>query len=224
MGMDSVNPWLTIVGIAGDVRYRGLTGDVAPAVYVSYLQNPERTTYFVTTVVRAAADADAAATVTALRQTLAALDPNVPAEFSTMEAQVGTSVADRRFTMLVLASFGAIALLLAAIGVYGVLAYAVVQRTQEIGIRMALGADARSVVGLVLKGALGSVLTGIVIGLAAVAALTRMLQSMLFEVRPTDPLTLAVALALVAGVAWLAGFLPARRATRIDPLVAMRVE
>ncbi len=223
-GMDRVNPWLTIVGIVGDVRHRDLTGDVDPAVYVDYVQNPERTAYFVTTAVRTAPAADPAATVTALRQALAALDPNVPAEFSTLEAQVETSVADRRFTMLVLASFGAISLLLAAIGIYGVLAYAVVQRTQEIGIRMALGADAGSVVGLVLKGAMGSVLAGVVVGLAAAAALTRLLQSMLFEVRPTDPLTLAAGLALVAGVAWLAGFIPARRATRIDPLVAMRVE
>ncbi len=224
LGMDRVNPWLTIVGVAGDVHYRGLTGSIEPAVYVNYLQNPERAAYFVTTVARTAAGADAASVVAALRASLASLDPNVPVEFSTMSAQVDRTVTDRRFTMLVLVSFGAVSLLLAAIGVYGVLALAVVQRTQEIGIRMALGADAGSVVGLVLKGAMGSVAAGVVIGLALALALTRLLQSMLFEVRTSDPMTLAGALVLVAGAAWLAALLPARRATRIDPLVAMRVE
>jgi len=223
-GMDRVNPWLTIVGIAGDVRQRALTGDVEPAVYVHYLQNPERVAYFVTIAVRTAPDADAAAAVTALRQTVAALDPNVPVEFSTMEARVDSSVADRRFTMLVLASFGAVSLLLAAIGLYGVLAYAVVQRTQEIGIRMALGADAGSVVGLVLKGAMGSVLAGVVIGLAAALALNRLLRSFLFEVAPTDPIALLMALAAITLVTWIAAYGPARRATRVDPLVAIRVE
>jgi predicted permease len=223
-GMDRVNPWLTIVGIAGDVRHSALTGDVEPAVYVHYLQNPERVAYFVTIAVRTAPAVDPATAVTTLRQTVAALDPNVPVEFSTMEARVASSVADRRFTMLVLFSFGAVSLLLAAIGLYGVLAYSVVRRTQEIGIRMALGADPGSVVGLVLKGAMGSVLTGVVIGLAATLALTRLLRSLLFEVTPTDPVVLVAALAVLGAVAWIAAYGPARRAARVDPLVAMRVE
>jgi len=135
-----------------------------------------------------------------------------------------SSVASRRFLMFVIAGFGTISLLLAAIGIYGVLAYSVSQRTQEIGVRMALGADARSVVRLVVGSALGWVGAGVAAGLVAAVLLTRVLQSFLFGVEPTDPVTLAGVLVVLAAVAALAGYVPARRATRVDPIVAMRVE
>ena len=126
--------------------------------------------------------------------------------------------------MFVIAAFGAVSLLLAAIGIYGVLACSVSQRTQEIGVRMALGADPRSVVRLVVGSALGWVGAGVAAGLVAAAFVTRVLQSFLFGVEPTDPVTLAGVLAVLAAVAALAGYVPARRATRVDPIVAMRVE
>ena len=223
-GMDSRNPMLTIVGVVGDVRHRDLTGDAVPEVYVDFRQLPQRTAYFVTTAVRLEPGLAADGFVATARQAVRDLDPDVPVEFSTMEAQVMSSVASRRFLMFVIAGFGTISLLLAAIGIYGVLAYSVSQRTQEIGVRMALGADARSVVRLVVGSALGWVGAGVAAGLVAAVLLTRVLQSFLFGVEPTDPVTLAGVLVVLAAVAALAGYVPARRATRVDPIVAMRVE
>ncbi len=223
-GMDRENPLLTIVGVAGDVRHRDLTGDAVPEVYVNYRQLPMRTIYFVTTVARLEPGLAVGGFVNAARASLRGVDPDVPVEFSTMEAQVMSSVASRRFLMFVIAGFGTVSLLLAAIGIYGVLAYSVSQRTPEIGVRMALGADARSVVRLVLGSALGWVGAGVAGGLVAAVLFTRVLQSFLFDVEPTDPVTLAGALAFLTAVALLAGYIPARRATRVDPIVAMRVE
>jgi putative ABC transport system permease protein len=223
LGMDSLSePMMTIVGVVGNVKHASLVRDVTPEVYVSALQRPLRTQFTMTVAVRPAQATLGASLVPTLRDTIRAADPDVPTDFSTVEERIGRSVADRRFTMLVLGLFAGIALLLAAVGIYGVLAYSVAQRTQEIGIRMALGADPRSVVRLMLRSALGSVGAGMIAGLAAALLATRALQSFLFGVEPIDPLAFASAATLLAAVAWLAGYIPARRATRVDPLVALR--
>jgi ABC-type antimicrobial peptide transport system permease subunit len=222
--MDSLSePMMTIVGVVGNVKHTSLVRDVAPEVYVSALQRPLRTQFTMTVAVRPGQATLGASLVPTLRETIRAADPDVPTDFSTVEERIGRSVSDRQFTMLVLGLFAGIALLLPAVGIYGVLAYSVAQRTQEIGIRMALGADPRSVVSLMLRSALGSVGAGMIAGLAAALIATRALQSFLFGVEPIDPLAFASAATLLAAVAWVAGYIPARRATRVDPLVALRV-
>jgi ABC-type lipoprotein release transport system permease subunit len=221
--MDSHNePFMTIVGVVGNVRHRSLVSPTAPEVYVSYLQRPRRTRGTMTVAVRPSSASLAERLPAALRQTIHAAEPDVPIEFSSFEDRVGTSVADRRFTVLVLGAFAVMALLLAAIGIYGILAYSVAQRTQEIGIRMALGAEPGSVVGLVLRGSLTSVALGIGIGLAGAFGATRVLTTFLFGVAPMDPMVNTAAVIVLAAVAWVAGYIPARRATRVDPLVALR--
>jgi putative ABC transport system permease protein len=141
-----------------------------------------------------------------------------------MDQLLGNSIAQRRLTLVLLASFAALALLLAAVGIYGVISYAVRQRTHEFGIRLALGARARDVLALILKQGLKLTLIGIGLGLLAAYALTRLLESLLFGVRPTDALTFGVIVVVLLGVALLACWIPARRATKVDPLVALRHE
>ena len=141
-----------------------------------------------------------------------------------MEQNIATTIAAPRFRTLLLAIFAAIALVLAAVGIYGVMAYSVAQRTREIGIRMALGSPSAGVFRLILGNGLKVTLAGIVIGIAAAAALTRYLSTMLYAVRPTDPLTLVGTALLLVAVAMLACYLPARRATRVDPMLALRHE
>jgi ABC-type antimicrobial peptide transport system permease subunit len=222
-GMDRENPALTIVGVSGDVRHR-LASDPVPEVYVHYAQLPMRMRFFVTTVVRLSPGSRADAAVPALRHAVRQVDGDVPTEFSTMASLVDRAVADRRFAMLVLTTFATLALLLAAIGVYGILAQAVAARTPEIGVRMALGASPASVVGLVLTGAFVSIGTGAAAGLSGAALLTRFLGSLLYDVEPTDPATYAAVVAVLALVALAAALGPARRATRIDPVKAIRAE
>jgi putative ABC transport system permease protein len=222
-GMDSLNePWMTIVGVVGNVRHASLVREPVPEAYVSYLQRPLRTRYTMTLAVRAAQPSLAAGIASAVRERVRAMDADAPMEFSTLDARIGQSVADRRFTMMVLGAFAGIALLLAAVGIYGVLAYSVAQRTQEIGIRMALGADPRSVISLMLRSALAPVGAGVAVGVAGSLLTSRALRSFLFGVRPTDPAALVVAVAILVAVAWLASYIPARRATRVDPLIALR--
>jgi putative ABC transport system permease protein len=222
-GMDSMNdPFMTIVGVVGNVRHRSLVTQSVPEAYVSYLQRPRRTRGTMTIAVRPASSSLAQSLPAAIRQTIHSHEPDVPIELSTFEDRVGVSVADRRFTMLVLAAFAGIALLLAAIGIYGILAYSVAQRTQEIGIRMALGAAPGTVIGLMLRGAFVSVAIGIVLGIAGAFGATRVLSTFLFGVTPVDAVSFAGAIALLVGVAWVAGYIPARRATRVDPLAALR--
>jgi putative ABC transport system permease protein len=222
-GMDSMNdPLMTIVGVVGNVRHRSLVRKSAPEVYVSYLQRPSRTRGTMTIAVRPASAALAAGIPGTLRQTIHTLELDAPVELSTFEQRLGSSVADRRFTMLVLGAFAGISLLLAAIGIYGILAYSVAQRTQEIGIRMALGAAPGSVIGLVLRGALTSVVVGILLGVAGAFGATRVLSRFLFGVEPVDGASFGAAILLLALVAWVAGYIPARRATRVDPLIALR--
>jgi putative ABC transport system permease protein len=223
-GMDPVNPVMTIVGVVDDVHFESLTRPPAPQVYVPMLQAPYRARYTVSVVARAADEDREGQVASALRDSVRRDDPDVPVEISSLAAAVSESVADRRLLLSLVAAFAALALVLAATGIYSILSQAVVQRTAEIGIRMALGADSARVVRLMLRYALTSVATGASIGVAAAVASMRVLQSFLFEVRPLDPVAFAAALAVLAAVALLAAYIPARRATRVDPLRALRTQ
>jgi putative ABC transport system permease protein len=141
-----------------------------------------------------------------------------------LDAYLGQSVAQRRFSMALLGIFSAVALILAALGIYGVLAYSVAQRTREIGVRMALGARTGAVASMVVRDALGVVAIGLAIGIAGALALTRVLASLLYDISPTDPLTFAGVACVLGAVALAASYLPARRAARVDPIVALRNE
>jgi predicted permease len=221
-GMDRVNPVFTIVGVVGDVHHRSLIRAVEPEVFISAYQQPFRARNTMFVVVRPVSPAGQRALAASVRDAVREMDPDVPVELSTLDAFISASVAGRRFLLMVLATFAAIALVLAATGIYSVLSRSVAQRTQEIGIRMALGADARRVVGLMLASAVRSVGVGICIGGVAALAGVRLLKTFLFGVQPLDPIAFAGAAALLGGVALLAAYLPARRATRVDPLLALR--
>ena len=227
MGGGSVDSvWRTIVGIVGDVRHRGLDAEPRPEIYLPYAQfpagsgTPQR---LMRIVMRT--EGDPVALTGALRAAVAELDADLPVgEIQTMEEGLGAWAAERRLTMVLVGVFALLALALGAVGVYGVMAHLVVQRTREIGIRMALGAVPREILELVLSQGAWLALLGIAVGLAGAFAATRLLTSLLFGVAPTDPATFlltAAALALVAGVASL---VPALRAVRTDPIDALRSE
>jgi putative ABC transport system permease protein len=221
------NPWVTVVGIVADERHNGVTGIVKEKFYIPHSQwhvvtggNLVRNAFI---VVRTTGDPLAVAAP--IRDEIRALDANVPvANIRPMTQVVSTDLATSRLTGFLMGAFAAIALTLAAVGIYGVLSYLVARRTHEIGIRLAMGADRAQVVGLVLKQAFTLTGSGIVVGLAAAFALTRAMQSLLYQVQPGDPWTfLSVPLVLVA-VALLASAIPAFRATRVSPLIALRSE
>ena len=209
-----------VVGIVGDVKDGGLNEASQPQIYLPYRQWPVGSmTVVVTTAVPPLSLTDA------VRSSVYALDGNLPvSNVSTLDAVVAKSISQQRFYMLLLTMFAAIALVLAAVGIFGVLSYAVSQRTREIGIRMALGAQGRSVVGLVVRQAMLLVAAGIAAGLALGLSLSQTMTRMLFGVTPTDPATFAGVAVLLASVALLASYLPAWRATRVDPIVALRSE
>jgi putative ABC transport system permease protein len=170
-------------------------------------------------------NADGTGLVAAVTHEVHALDNDLPvSDVATMEQLLAREVSPRRFNTILLGLFAAVALALAAVGIYGVMAYSVTQRTHEIGIRLALGAEPRDVLRLILRHGIWLTLTGVVIGLAAAFALTRVMSSLLYEVSATDPATFAVIPLLLAGVALLATYLPARRAMKVDPIVALRHE
>jgi putative ABC transport system permease protein len=210
----------TIVAVVGDVKGRSLDVGAPPEVYVPYAQHQVDS---LTIAVRTAADP--MAFVPVARADLASLDRELPlAGVRTMDEVIGRSIAERRFTMLLLASFAAVAVLLAAIGVYGVLAYLVSQRTQEIGVRLAIGATPADVVRLFVREGAGLTLVGVAAGLAGALAATRALTTLLFGVTTTDPITFAAVAGALAIVALLASYLPARRAARVDPMAALRAD
>ena len=224
LGMDQVNPLFTIVGVVGDVHDRSLVEAAEPEVFISAYQQPFRARNTMYVVVRPSVRSQQGTLATAVREAVRELDADVPVELSSLDAFISASVAERRFMLMVLGTFAGIALLLAATGIYSVLSQAVAQRTQEIGIRMALGADARSVIGLMLGTAMRSVGVGVVVGAVAGVSAVRLLTTFLFGVKPLDPAAFAAAAALLVAVALVAAYLPARRATRVDPLLALRAQ
>jgi putative ABC transport system permease protein len=221
---DSV--WRTVVGIVGDVRHRGLDAEPRPEIYLPHAQFPAGTgTALRTLRVVLRTDGDPAQLTGALRAALAELDPDIPlADVQTMEEALGAWAAERRLTMLLVAGFALLALILGAVGVYGVMAHLVVQRTREIGIRIALGALPREILGLVLSQGAWVAGLGIAAGLAGALGATRLLAGLLFGVGPTDPATLMATATALAIVAALASLLPALRAIRTDPVEALRAE
>lgn len=208
---------MTIVGIVGDTREYGLDLPPRPTVYANLLQRPRGT---VTVAMRT--DADARLVTTAARTVLHDLDPELPVRFRTLSQVYDASLGSRRFNALLTACFGSTALLLATAGVFGVMAYAVSRRTREIGVRVALGAGSGDVLGLIVGQGARTIAAGVLAGLVGSFALTRTVQSLLFAVTPTDPLTFGGVTVLLVGVALAACYLPARRATKVDPMVALR--
>jgi predicted permease len=212
--------WLTVVGVASNVRQRGLAQDVKLEVYNPVLDDIGETMSFVLRT-----SGEPAHLISDVRAVMAELEPNQPIHnVMTMEQRLANTTTSRRLNTALLGSFAALALLLAVVGIYGVMSYAVTQRRREIGVRMALGAQKSDVLGLIIHGGLRLTLWGVAVGVAGAFALTRYLSSLLYSVKPTDPWTfLSVAVALI-GVAVLACWVPARRAARIDPMVALRYE
>lgn len=219
-GMDSPN-LMKIVGVVGDVRQWGPGRIPWPEIYMPYEQHP----YFATALrVLVRTPAEPTALSEALRRKIHERSPDVPVKFTTMEKSLGDNVAAPRFRTLLLGVFAGLAVFLAMAGVYGVMAYVVSQRSNEIGLRMALGAKSSDVVRLVLGQGMMLAGIGLVLGLAGSVAATRLLTTMLFEVRPTDPLTYIAVAALLGVVALIASYIPAWRAARVDPLIALRQE
>jgi len=219
--MDGDLRLLTIVGVVGDVRKHGLEKLPRPTVYVNYRQRPRTAEQF-DIVLRTSAEP--AAIFGATRGVLSQIDPTVPPRLNTFAEVFSESVNTRRFNLLLVGVFALTALLLAIAGVFGVLAYSVAQRTREIGVRIALGATPAAILKLVLAQGFLTIAIGTAIGLAGSFLLTRTMRSLLFEVSPNDPLTIAGVALLLVLIAALASYIPARRATRVDPTVALRYE
>jgi predicted permease len=215
-------PAFEIVGVVGDSKHRTLDEEPVPQMYMPLAQAPDA---FSAHDVVLRTTGDAAALIAALRREVRAIDPDVPvADVRTMDELLASGVARQRMSSGVLAGFAALALLLAALGIYGVIAYSTAQRSREFGVRIALGAQRGDVLRVVLGGATRLVVLGIALGLGASVALTRLLASQLYEVSATDPAVLATISALLGAVAVAASYLPARRATRVDPVVTLRSE
>jgi predicted permease len=212
---------LTVVGVVGDVREDSLEAPPRPTVYVSYRQRPVKTA---SVDVVMGVKTDPAAVLAVARSVVRGLDPGVPPSLSTFNRVFAASLQIRRFNLILIGVFAGTALLLALLGIYGVMGYVVARRTHEVGIRMALGARAGDVLILVLRQSLWAAAGGVAIGAVGAAALTRTMRSLLFGVSVTDPLTFAAVALLLAAAAFVASYLPARRATRVDPLVALRSE
>jgi len=216
--IQSTNPWLNIIGVVGDVKTDSLELQEAPHIYLSDFQAPS---YNSVIYLRTAGDPGTLGD--AIRPEVEAVDPNVPVyAVRTMEDVIARSMAERRFALQILGFFAGVALLLAAIGIYGVMAYTFSQRRHEIGIRMALGAQPRDILRMALSEGMTLVAIGLGSGLVGALILTRFLRSMLYAVSPNDPLTFVALPAVLAAVALLACFVPARRATQVDPLAALR--
>jgi putative ABC transport system permease protein len=221
---DPERPWTTIVGIVADVRQMGLEEPVRAEMYLPYRQithNP----WFIPRDLAIRTTGDTTNLVSAVRQAIREVDPDQPvSNVATMAEVLGEQAAQRRMGMIMLVAFSALALLLASLGIYGVLAYFVTQHTNEIGVRLALGATPRNILFLVLKKGMGLTLLGVVIGIVASFALTRLMSSLLFGVKASDPLTFVAVPLLLGAVALVACAIPARRATKVDPMIALRYE
>ena len=220
-GMDGDLRLLHIVGVVGDVRDDGLDVEPRPMVYVNYFQRPRYASQF-TIVLRGRGDP--ATLITAMRREARALNPEMPTDFQTLEQLVSASLDNRRFSMTMFGLFSGAALVLAMVGLYGVMAYITSERTHEIGIRMALGAQRTDMLRMILRQSFTLVVAGVTLGVIASIALTRLLSTMLYGVRATDVLTYAGVVGLLALAGALASYVPARRAMKVDPMVALRYE
>jgi predicted permease len=217
----SQNPWCEVVGVVADVKLEGLEVATPMEVYLPLLQRSRSPALWL--VIRTAGDP--MQSVAAVERTIHAVEKDLPIySIQSMDQRLGVSLAQRRLTLVLLVGFAVLALLLAAVGIYGVISYSVRQRTHELGIRMALGAQAGDVLKVILTQGLKLALTGVVIGLIAAFSLTKWMESLLFEVRPTDPMTFAAIALLLIAVALLACWIPARRAAKVDPMIALRCE
>ena len=215
-----IGPWREIIGVVGNVKQQGPSHAESPEIYIPYVQEPAPDMYL---VLRTAADPRSS--VGAVKAAVHDVDASQPVyNVATMEERVRESIASQRFDAQLVSAFAALALGLGAIGVYGVLAYSVTQRTHEIGVRMALGAGAHDVLAMVIRQALLLVIFGVAIGLTGASVLTRTITAMLYGVTPTDPLTFIGVAGLLSLVALAATYIPARRAMRVDPMVALRHE
>jgi putative ABC transport system permease protein len=211
--------WTSVIGVVNDIRHKGLDRETEPSVYLSYRQLPREMALLLRSAVGPASLAPA------LRNAVREVDPALPVyDVMTMNERLSNSVVARRFNLALLGGFAALALLLAGVGVYGVISYVVTQRTHEVGIRMALGAQSADVVRLFIKQGMAIVMFGVALGLIGAFALTRVMRSLLFDVSASDPLTFACVALLLSLVALAACYLPARRAARIDPLASLRRE
>lgn len=216
-------PLSTIVGVAADVKHLSVREDPGPEMYVLYNQKPWPS--LLTMQVALRTKADPSAVTASARNAISSIDPDLPiAKVATLEMLLDASMTQSRFTMLLLGAFGILALVLASVGIYGVISYAVAQRTREFGIRMALGAQPVNVFGMILGQCLRVAGVGISLGLVGAVVISQVMTSLLFDVQPTDPLTFVGVPLLLIGVALTACYMPARRAMRVDPMVALRYE
>jgi predicted permease len=212
--------WLTVVGVVRQVKHYGLDADARIALYRPHAQSTARTLF-----VTVRADGDLAALVPLVRGVVREIDPDLPlTDVRTMAERLDRSLARREFSMLLLAIFAGVAVVLSTIGVYGVMAYMVAQGTRDLGIRIALGASPGAIVGLVVRHGMTVAVTGVLVGLAAAFGLTRLMASLLFGVQATDSLTFTIIALALGLVSLLACLIPARRAARVDPVVALRSE
>jgi len=218
---ESDSYWMTIIGVVGDVKQFDLEKDVRPQTYESYLQYKSFSELRI--VLRGKSSAQNL--ITALQTTVHALDSQLPiTRLRSMEQVMSQSIAPRRFYLILVIAFAVSAIVLAAVGLYGVVAYAVQQRTREFGIRMSLGAARYDVLKLLLRWALSMVAFGVITGIVGSLAIARVLSGFLFGIKPTDPVTFLAVPLLLAIVALLASYIPARRAMKVDPLIALRDE
>jgi putative ABC transport system permease protein len=213
-------PWKEIIGVVGDTKTLGPTAETLPEVYVPYRQWPMQSPAL---VVRTSANVAIAAA--AIRGEVKAVNSNLPPPVvQTMDSILADTVAEPRYQTLLISLFGITALILAAVGIYGVISYSVAQRTHEIGIRMALGASHKDIFALVARQGFKLTLIGVTLGIIGALGMTRYLSSLLYGVKPTDPLTFILVALILSAVALLASYVPARRATKVDPMVALRHE
>jgi len=219
--MDGDHHLLLIVGVVGDVRDYGLDMKIEPTVYTHYLQRP-RQAYNFAVVARTRGEVESL--IPALRSAAQSLNREVPVNIRTLAQIFSSSLDQRRFSLSLFGAFAVVALLLAALGIYGLTAYAATQRVPEIGVRIALGAQVGDVLRLIIGQGMKFVLIGVTVGLAGALALTRLIAHLLFNVSATDPLTFIIITALLIGVALLACWIPARRAAKVDPMIALRHE
>jgi putative ABC transport system permease protein len=225
------NPlWLTVVGVVKDTARSSWVGPPEEEVFLPYLQNrayldtPSQPFAYLTLVVRTTTG-EPEALGPAIRGAIHSLDKNIPlSEIQTMGHVVAEATGQSRFYLILLGAFATVALILAGVGIYGVMSYSVSRRTQEIGIRMALGAQGRDVLRLVVFQGISHALAGVAVGLAGALALSRLMAGLLYGTQPNDPATFAAVVLLLSGVAVAASYVPARRATKVDPMMALRYE